>query len=118
MHKKKKGEAEVAEAEERGEALIVVFVCFQQYVPCRQHYLTCLRSFRGCICINVHLILDLIFIFSCLLSSYLLTLTHSLTPFTFSFRSRMTAAGFDLRGDATHPICPVMLGDARLAQVD
>jgi len=30
----------------------------------------------------------------------------------------MASAGFDLRGDPTHPICPVLLGDARLAQVD
>eukprot|EP00615_Pteridomonas_danica_P006532 CAMPEP_0114359640 /NCGR_PEP_ID=MMETSP0101-20121206/23176_1 /TAXON_ID=38822 ORGANISM="Pteridomonas danica, Strain PT" /NCGR_SAMPLE_ID=MMETSP0101 /ASSEMBLY_ACC=CAM_ASM_000211 /LENGTH=411 /DNA_ID=CAMNT_0001503299 /DNA_START=32 /DNA_END=1267 /DNA_ORIENTATION=+ len=35
---------------------------------------------------------------------------------TRRFRERMTAAGFDLRGDPTHPICPIMLGDARLAQ--
>jgi glycine C-acetyltransferase len=30
------------------------------------------------------------------------------------FRSRMTALGFTIKGE-THPICPVMLGDARLA---
>ncbi|KAK3103890.1 hypothetical protein FSP39_022684 [Pinctada imbricata] len=33
------------------------------------------------------------------------------------FRSRMTEAGFNLAGDPEHPICPVMLGDARLANV-
>lgn len=30
------------------------------------------------------------------------------------FRSRMQAAGFTISG-VNHPICPVMLGDARLA---
>lgn len=30
------------------------------------------------------------------------------------FRSKMEAAGFTISG-ASHPICPVMLGDARLA---
>ncbi|GFN78695.1 8-amino-7-oxononanoate synthase [Plakobranchus ocellatus] len=34
---------------------------------------------------------------------------------TIRFRSRMTEAGFSLSGDPEHPICPVMLGDARLA---
>lgn len=33
-----------------------------------------------------------------------------------SFRSKMTAAGFTISGK-DHPICPVMLGDARLAAV-
>ncbi|KAG0422254.1 hypothetical protein HPB47_001914 [Ixodes persulcatus] len=33
---------------------------------------------------------------------------------TTHFRSRMKAAGFNIAGD-DHPICPVMLGDARLA---
>ncbi|KAK6471474.1 2-amino-3-ketobutyrate coenzyme A ligase [Huso huso] len=33
---------------------------------------------------------------------------------TRRFRSKMTAAGFSVSG-AEHPICPVMLGDARLA---
>lgn len=33
---------------------------------------------------------------------------------TQHFRSRMTSAGFIIRGD-NHPICPVMLGDAKLA---
>lgn len=33
---------------------------------------------------------------------------------TERFRSRMTAAGFKILGE-NHPICPVMLGDARLA---
>lgn len=30
------------------------------------------------------------------------------------FRSNMKAAGFTIAGD-NHPICPVMIGDARLA---
>lgn len=34
---------------------------------------------------------------------------------TKRFRSRMTDAGFTVSGDKEHPICPVMLGDARLA---
>ncbi|XP_074660825.1 2-amino-3-ketobutyrate coenzyme A ligase, mitochondrial-like [Tubulanus polymorphus] len=34
---------------------------------------------------------------------------------THRFRDRMTDAGFTLSGDYDHPICPVMLGDARLA---
>lgn len=34
---------------------------------------------------------------------------------TVRFRTRMTDAGFKLSGDKEHPICPVMLGDARLA---
>lgn len=34
---------------------------------------------------------------------------------TKRFRSRMTEAGFTVVGDPEHPICPVMLGDARLA---
>jgi len=36
------------------------------------------------------------------------TLTHR-------FRDRMTALGFTLKGSYDHPICPVMLGDAKLA---
>lgn len=31
------------------------------------------------------------------------------------FRSQMKAAGFTVGGDPDHPICPIMLGDARLA---
>ena len=31
------------------------------------------------------------------------------------FRSKMTSVGFTLLGDPLHPICPIMLGDARLA---
>jgi glycine C-acetyltransferase len=31
------------------------------------------------------------------------------------FRSKMSSAGFNVVGNAEHPICPVMLGDARLA---
>ncbi|KAL3842319.1 hypothetical protein ACJMK2_020349 [Sinanodonta woodiana] len=34
---------------------------------------------------------------------------------TKRFRSKMNDAGFNLSGDPEHPICPVMLGDARLA---
>ncbi|ESP03313.1 hypothetical protein LOTGIDRAFT_207612 [Lottia gigantea] len=34
---------------------------------------------------------------------------------TQQFRKRMTEAGFTIGGDNEHPICPVMLGDARLA---
>ena len=34
---------------------------------------------------------------------------------THRFRRGMTALGFTLSGDFDHPICPVMLGDARLA---
>jgi glycine C-acetyltransferase len=42
-------------------------------------------------------------------------LREQLTANTACFRERMTAAGFDLR-PGTHPICPVMLYDAPLAQ--
>ncbi|KAL4224771.1 hypothetical protein ACF0H5_015468 [Mactra antiquata] len=34
---------------------------------------------------------------------------------TERFRSKMEDAGFNLAGDRQHPICPVMLGDAKLA---
>jgi 7-keto-8-aminopelargonate synthetase-like enzyme len=34
---------------------------------------------------------------------------------THRFRDAMGAAGFTLRGARDHPICPVMIGDARLA---
>jgi glycine C-acetyltransferase len=34
---------------------------------------------------------------------------------THRFRTKMGAAGFTLKGALDHPICPVMLGDARLA---
>jgi glycine C-acetyltransferase len=34
---------------------------------------------------------------------------------THRFRDRMTEAGFTISGARDHPICPVMLGDARLA---
>ena len=34
---------------------------------------------------------------------------------THRFRDAMTAAGFTLKGAHDHPICPVMLGDARLS---
>src|SRR5690606_2650967 len=42
-------------------------------------------------------------------------LRERLAANTAYFRERMTAAGFDLR-PGTHPICPVMLYDAPLAQ--
>ena len=42
-------------------------------------------------------------------------LRERLAANTARFRERMTAAGFDLR-PGTHPICPVMLYDAPLAQ--
>ena len=42
-------------------------------------------------------------------------LREQLAANTACFRERMTAAGFDLR-PGTHPICPVMLYDAPLAQ--
>lgn len=41
-------------------------------------------------------------------------LAQKVAGLTQLFRSRMTAAGFTVSGD-DHPICPVMLGDARLA---
>jgi glycine C-acetyltransferase len=44
-------------------------------------------------------------------SSYVATVR----ALTHRFRDRMAAAGFQLRGARDHPICPVMLGDARLA---
>jgi len=42
-------------------------------------------------------------------------LRETLTKNTRYFRERMTAAGFDIK-PGTHPICPVMLYDAPLAQ--
>ena len=42
-------------------------------------------------------------------------LRDTLAANTAYFREQMTAAGFDLK-PGTHPICPVMLYDARLAQ--
>ncbi|XP_012880396.1 PREDICTED: 2-amino-3-ketobutyrate coenzyme A ligase, mitochondrial [Dipodomys ordii] len=42
------------------------------------------------------------------------TLIPSIAAKTHRFRSKMQAAGFTIAG-ADHPICPVMLGDARLA---
>jgi glycine C-acetyltransferase len=36
---------------------------------------------------------------------------------THSFRDRLTAAGFKVLGARDHPICPVLLGDARLASL-
>ncbi|CAL1588495.1 unnamed protein product [Knipowitschia caucasica] len=43
-------------------------------------------------------------------------ISQSMTAKTMRFRNKMTAAGFTISGTA-HPICPVMLGDARLASV-
>lgn len=42
--------------------------------------------------------------------SFLSTITSN----TKYFREKMSAAGFTVSGD-NHPICPVMLGDAKLA---
>uniref|UniRef100_A0A5F9CIZ7 Glycine C-acetyltransferase n=1 Tax=Oryctolagus cuniculus TaxID=9986 RepID=A0A5F9CIZ7_RABIT len=42
------------------------------------------------------------------------TIVQSMAAKTQRFRSKMQAAGFTVSG-ASHPICPVMLGDARLA---
>uniref|UniRef100_G1RXW2 Glycine C-acetyltransferase n=1 Tax=Nomascus leucogenys TaxID=61853 RepID=G1RXW2_NOMLE len=42
------------------------------------------------------------------------TVVQSMAAKTQRFRSKMEAAGFTISG-ASHPICPVMLGDARLA---
>ncbi|XP_072889582.1 2-amino-3-ketobutyrate coenzyme A ligase, mitochondrial [Hemitrygon akajei] len=42
------------------------------------------------------------------------TIAQTMASKTKRFRSQMTAAGFTI-GGADHPICPVMLGDARLA---
>lgn len=36
---------------------------------------------------------------------------------TVRFRTKMQDAGFKISGDPEHPICPVMLGDARLAGI-
>nr|XP_054487514.1 2-amino-3-ketobutyrate coenzyme A ligase, mitochondrial isoform X2 [Agelaius phoeniceus] len=43
-------------------------------------------------------------------------IAQSMAAKTQRFRSKMTAAGFTISGK-DHPICPVMLGDARLASV-
>ncbi|XP_006026016.1 2-amino-3-ketobutyrate coenzyme A ligase, mitochondrial isoform X1 [Alligator sinensis] len=43
-------------------------------------------------------------------------IAQSMAAKTKRFRSKMTAAGFTISGQ-DHPICPVMLGDARLASV-
>jgi len=40
-------------------------------------------------------------------------LASSVTAKTHRFRAKMTAAGFKLSGNNDHPICPVMLGDAK-----
>uniref|UniRef100_A0A8D2IHV5 Glycine C-acetyltransferase n=1 Tax=Urocitellus parryii TaxID=9999 RepID=A0A8D2IHV5_UROPR len=42
------------------------------------------------------------------------TIVQSMAAKTQRFRTKMEAAGFTISG-ASHPICPVMLGDARLA---
>ncbi|XP_074082994.1 2-amino-3-ketobutyrate coenzyme A ligase, mitochondrial isoform X2 [Macrotis lagotis] len=43
-------------------------------------------------------------------------IAQSMAAKTLQFRSKMEAAGFTISG-TEHPICPVMLGDARLASV-
>ncbi|KAM6913637.1 2-amino-3-ketobutyrate coenzyme A ligase, mitochondrial [Lycodopsis pacificus] len=43
-------------------------------------------------------------------------ISQSMTAKTMRFRNKMTKAGFTISGSA-HPICPVMLGDARLASM-
>ncbi|KAL3054323.1 hypothetical protein OYC64_006617 [Pagothenia borchgrevinki] len=43
-------------------------------------------------------------------------ISRSMTAKTMRFRNKMTEAGFTISGSA-HPICPVMLGDARLASL-
>ncbi|KAF6723002.1 2-amino-3-ketobutyrate coenzyme A ligase, mitochondrial [Oryzias melastigma] len=43
-------------------------------------------------------------------------IAQSMTAKTMRFRNKMTQAGFTIAG-TSHPICPVMLGDARLASV-
>ncbi|KAK1876961.1 2-amino-3-ketobutyrate coenzyme A ligase mitochondrial [Dissostichus eleginoides] len=43
-------------------------------------------------------------------------ISQSMTAKTMRFRNKMTEAGFTISGSA-HPICPVMLGDARLASL-
>ncbi|ESN97279.1 hypothetical protein HELRODRAFT_185935 [Helobdella robusta] len=42
-------------------------------------------------------------------------LIKKLSANTYLFRTRMLKAGFNVLGDKDHPICPVMLGDAKLA---
>lgn len=44
-----------------------------------------------------------------------LSLVQKIQENTKRFREGMTRAGFTLRGHPTHPIAPVMIGDARLA---
>jgi len=44
------------------------------------------------------------------------SLRDKLESNTQRFRRRMTENGFKLMGDPNHPICPVMLGDAKLAK--
>ncbi|MEQ2271304.1 hypothetical protein XENORESO_002405, partial [Xenotaenia resolanae] len=43
-------------------------------------------------------------------------IAQSMTAKTMRFRNKMTQAGFTISG-SSHPICPVMLGDARLASL-
>ncbi|KAM9392337.1 2-amino-3-ketobutyrate coenzyme A ligase, mitochondrial [Pholidichthys leucotaenia] len=43
-------------------------------------------------------------------------IAQSMTAKTMRFRNKMTQAGFTIAG-SNHPICPVMLGDARLASL-
>lgn len=43
------------------------------------------------------------------------SLPQKVTKLTHRFRDAMTAAGFTIAGAHDHPICPVMIGDAKLA---
>ena len=43
------------------------------------------------------------------------SMVEKVRSLTHRFRSKMTAAGSTILGAADHPICPVLLGDARLA---
>ncbi|XP_014774822.1 2-amino-3-ketobutyrate coenzyme A ligase, mitochondrial isoform X2 [Octopus bimaculoides] len=45
------------------------------------------------------------------------SLTGKVLSNTKRFRTQMVNAGFTMSGDPDHPICPVMLGDARLASI-
>jgi glycine C-acetyltransferase len=44
------------------------------------------------------------------------TFAHALHDNVDHFRKEMNDAGFKVLGNPTHPICPVLLGDARLAE--
>jgi glycine C-acetyltransferase len=44
------------------------------------------------------------------------TFAHALHDNVDHFRKAMNEAGFKVLGNPTHPICPVLLGEARLAE--